>query len=85
MKIKIQGYLTALYMVLFQSTFVIFCSRQGSLKILAVIGLQRAKKQTPVYILLLSRESSFFYLPYLLQIAPQNLLCCEILNISLKD
>ena len=30
-KIKIQGYLTTLYMVLFQSSFVIFCSKHGSL------------------------------------------------------
>ena len=39
---------------------------------------QRAEKLTPVYILLLSRQSSIFYLPYLLQVALQNLLCCEI-------
>ena len=81
MKITNQGHLTALYMVFFQYTFLIFCSTQN----LAVIGPQRAKKQTPVYILLLSRKSLIFYLPYLLQTAPQNLLCCEIFNISLKD
>ena len=28
---------------------------------------------------------SFFYLPYFFQAAPQNLLCSEIFNISLKD
>ena len=32
MKIKIQRQLKVLYKVLFQFTFVIFCSRQGSLK-----------------------------------------------------
>ena len=31
MKIKIQGYLTTLYMVLFQSSFAIFCFKHGSL------------------------------------------------------
>ena len=41
---------------------------------MAVIGPQRVKKQTPVYILLLSRQSSIFYLPYFLQIEPQKLL-----------
>ena len=72
MKTKIQGHLTALYMALFQSSFVILCSTQGSKK-LAVIGQQRAKKQSfTVSILLLRRQSSIFYLPYFLQTAPQN-------------
>ena len=54
-------------------------------KNLAVTGPQWVKKQTLVYILLLSRQSSIFYLPYFLHTAPQNLLCCEIFNIPLKD
>ena len=59
-------------MVLFLSSFVIFCSTQGNYKNLAVIGPQRVKKQTPVYILLLSTQSSIFYLPYFLQTAPKK-------------
>ena len=51
---------------------------------LAVISLRRMQKQTQVYILLLSRESSIFYL-FFLYTAPKNLLCCEIFDIVLKD
>ena len=82
MKIKIQQhYAWYFFSLLLQSSV----PDKAVYKKLAVIGPQRAKKQTPVYIFLLNRQSSIFYLPYLLQTAPQNLLCCEIFNISLKD
>ena len=49
MKIKIQGHLTMLYMVLFQTSFVILSSTHGSCLLdLVVIGPQWVKKQTPV-------------------------------------
>ena len=54
-------------------------------KNLAVIGLRWVQKQTLVQVLLLSRQSSMFCSLYFLHTAPQNLLCCEIFNISLKD
>ena len=56
-KIKIQAHSTALYMVLFQSSFAICVPQKVVYKNLAVIGPQRVEKQTPVYILLLSRQS----------------------------
>ena len=45
---KIQGYLTTLYMVLFQSSFVILCSIYAIYKNLGVIGPQWVKRQMPV-------------------------------------
>ena len=76
MKIKIQGRLTALYRYFFSLLLLSSIPDKAACKYLAVIGPQRAKKLTPAYIILLSRQSSTFYLPYLLQAAPQTLLCC---------
>ena len=43
---------------------------------LAVIGLQWVKKQTPVYIVLLSRQSSIFYLHIFSK--QHHKICCAV-------
>ena len=48
---------------------------------MAVIGLQWVQKQTPVKILLLSRQSSIVYLPYFLHIELQNLLFLAFMDL----
>ena len=55
-------------------------------KNLPVIGPQWVNKQTPSSLDTFTQQTiSIFYLSYFLQTTPQNLLCCEIFNTSLKD
>ena len=84
MKIKIWGHLTTLCMV-FQSSFLILVPHMAVYKSLPVIGPQWVKKTLVWKILLLSRQSSIFHLPYFPKTVPQNLVCCKIFNVSLKD
>ena len=45
----------------------------------------KKKKKNSSLDIFLSKQSWIFYLPYFLHTAPQNMLYCEIFNISLKD
>ena len=84
MKIKTQGYLTTLYMVLFQSSFVILCSTYGSLQKFGCNWSAMGKEINSSLDSFTEQTILVFYLPHLLHTASQNLLCCEIFNISLK-
>ena len=79
MKIKIQGHSTTVYMVLFQSSFVILCSTNScnwsAMGKKTISSLHTSTEQT-IFDFSLTKFS-----PH----STTNLLCCEIFNTSLKD
>ena len=85
MKIKIQGHLTTLFTVVFQSNFVNFYSTNGSLQKFGCNWSAMGKEKNSSLDIFTEQIIFNFLLTIFSQKAPQNLLCCEIFNISLKD